>query len=60
MIKRTSSNQPIGRDGEYIFGAFIKSFSICWPEHEIRVLMTTGTEKFYVNTFFQVSIKKFI
>ena len=30
MIKKTSSNQPCGRDSEYtgIIGAFLKSFSI--------------------------------
>ena len=28
MIKKTSSNQPCGRDCEYIIGAFLKSFSI--------------------------------
>ena len=28
MIKKTSSNQPCGRDSEYITGAFLKSFSI--------------------------------
>ena len=28
MIKKTSSNQPRGRDSEYITGAFLKSFSI--------------------------------
>ena len=28
MIKKTSSNQPCGRDSEYIIAAFLKSFSI--------------------------------
>ena len=28
MIKKTSSNQPCGRDSEYIIGVFLKSFSI--------------------------------
>ena len=28
MIKKTSSNQPSGRDSECISGAFLKSFSI--------------------------------
>ena len=28
MLKKTSSNQPCGRDSEYISGAFLKSFSI--------------------------------
>ena len=28
MIKKTSSNQPCGRDNEYMTGAFLKSFSI--------------------------------
>ena len=27
-MKKTSSNQPCGRDSEYINGAFLKSFSI--------------------------------
>ena len=27
-MKKTSSNQPCGRDSEYIIGAFLKSFSI--------------------------------
>ena len=30
MIKKTSSNQPCGRDSEYITGAFLKSFSIIY------------------------------
>ena len=28
MIRKTSSNQPCGRDSEYLTGAFLKSFSI--------------------------------
>ena len=28
MVLKTSSNQPCGRDSEYITGAFLKSFSI--------------------------------
>ena len=28
MIKKTSPNQPCGRDSEYIIGAFLKSFCI--------------------------------
>ena len=28
MLKKTSSNQPCGKDSEYIIGAFLKSFSI--------------------------------
>ena len=27
-MKKPSSNQPCGRDSEYIIGAFLKSFSI--------------------------------
>ena len=33
MIKKTSSNQPCGRDSEYITGAFLKSFSIFYTTH---------------------------
>ena len=39
MIKKTSSNQPCGRDSEYITGAFLKSLSIYYTcEADLSVL----------------------
>ena len=37
MIKKTSSNQPCGRDSEYITGAFLKSFSIFHNREKLHV-----------------------
>ena len=53
MIKKTSSNQPCGRDSEYIIGVFLKSFSII-----INLLASTvklGFKQRSLIVFFEVN-----
>ena len=54
MIKKTFSNQPCGRDSEYINGAFLKSFSIySIIIRDIMILIKQfGTDNLFLNIIF--------
>ena len=48
MIKKTSSNQPCGKDSEYITGAFLKSFSIFFLFYSPTLNIICFVEKMYI------------
>ena len=47
MIEKTSSNQPCGRDSEYIIGVFLKSFSIAGMGQAKRIKIRERCRKYY-------------